>query len=221
MSIGKNIQTLRKQNNLAQDQLAQKCNVSRQTISRWECDEVLPDTNNLITLSKLFNKSLDEIVFDKKNETNEKPTKKFYKPLLIIVLIISLLINSITFINYLSTKKNSIYGTWTYQEDGFDITLIIKETEEIKPTYSVIEKHPNQYSDIKVYKYYITENANIRQEYDAKLIEHNLQDEKEAGIKYRIPGQKDELYYDQKTNTMIFKCERFFGKVEFKLEKIK
>ena len=139
MSIGKNIQTLRKQNNMSQDQLAQKCNVSRQTISRWECDEVLPDTNNLITLSKLFNKSLDEIVFDKKNETNEKPTKKFYKPLLIIVLIISLLINSITFINYLSTKKNSIYGTWTYQEDGFDITLIIKETEE--QTKQMVEEH--------------------------------------------------------------------------------
>lgn len=118
MSIGKNIQTLRKENKMSQDQLAQKCNVSRQTISRWECDEVLPDTNNLITLSKLFNKSLDELVFDsKKKETKNNKWK--------IIGLISLVINCVCILSILITsiqqKENepSISGTYElYVESG-------------------------------------------------------------------------------------------------------
>ena len=73
MNIGNNIRQLRKANHLSQEELAQKCNVSRQTISRWESNEVLPDTNNLLILSKLFNVTLDEVVFGKKQkETNKK-----------------------------------------------------------------------------------------------------------------------------------------------------
>lgn len=39
-NIGNNIRQLRKANHLSQEELAQKCNVSRQTISRWESNEV-------------------------------------------------------------------------------------------------------------------------------------------------------------------------------------
>ncbi len=228
MSIGKNIQTLRKQNNMSQDQLAQKCNVSRQTISRWECDEVLPDTNNLITLSKLFNKSLDEIVFDKQPEIKENKTKKHFKPLLTIVLILSLVINLFTLFNYISTKKNTLVGTWAYQEDGYDITFIIKEVETInnKPIYSPITptkpiKQTTTYS-IEVYKNFLDRNTNIKSEYDSKLMVHHNQDDKEIGVKYKMTTiSNEEIYYDQKTNTLIYKCNPFIGKAEFKLEKIK
>ena len=40
MSIGKNILKLRKLNNLSQEELANKLNVTRQTISKWELDEL-------------------------------------------------------------------------------------------------------------------------------------------------------------------------------------
>lgn len=52
---------LRKKNNLSQEELANKLNISRQAISKWERAESSPDTDNLIALAKLYRISLDEL----------------------------------------------------------------------------------------------------------------------------------------------------------------
>jgi len=62
MSIGKNIQFLRKQQKITQEQLAEKMMVSRQTVSKWETDEVVPELNKLIELSDLFVCKLDTLI---------------------------------------------------------------------------------------------------------------------------------------------------------------
>lgn len=62
MSIGKNIQYLRKQRKLTQEQLAERMSVSRQTISRWEADEIVPELNKLVALSDMFSCKLDALV---------------------------------------------------------------------------------------------------------------------------------------------------------------
>lgn len=62
MSLGKNIYTLRKEKGYSQEELAHKCNVSRQAVSKWEADEVMPDTNNLLALSKIFQITIDELL---------------------------------------------------------------------------------------------------------------------------------------------------------------
>lgn len=62
MSIGANIQFLRKQKKITQEQLADIMNVSRQTVSRWESDEVTPELNKLVELSKHFSCKLDSLV---------------------------------------------------------------------------------------------------------------------------------------------------------------
>lgn len=62
MSIGKNIQYLRKQKKLTQEQLAEVMSVSRQTISRWEADEIVPELNKLVALSDEFSCKLDALV---------------------------------------------------------------------------------------------------------------------------------------------------------------
>lgn len=54
MSLGKNIQYLRKQKKITQEQFAEMMSVSRQTISRWESDKIIPELSKLITLSELF-----------------------------------------------------------------------------------------------------------------------------------------------------------------------
>lgn len=43
MSLGKNIQYLRKQKKITQEKLADEMAVSRQTVSRWEADEIVPE----------------------------------------------------------------------------------------------------------------------------------------------------------------------------------
>ena len=60
--LGNKLYAFRKQARLSQESLAEQLNVSRQAVSKWECGEALPDTENLIALAKLYNLSLDELI---------------------------------------------------------------------------------------------------------------------------------------------------------------
>lgn len=53
----------RKLHNLSQEDLAEKLGVSRQAISKWERAETSPDTDNLILLSKIYQVSLDDLLY--------------------------------------------------------------------------------------------------------------------------------------------------------------
>lgn len=59
MSIGKRISNLRKQYSYSQEYVADKVNVSRQAVSKWERDQAAPDTYNLIALAELFNVTVE------------------------------------------------------------------------------------------------------------------------------------------------------------------
>ena len=62
MSLGNNIQYLRKINRLNQEQFAEKMDVSRQTVSRWESNEVTPELNKLVDMCSIFSCDLDTLV---------------------------------------------------------------------------------------------------------------------------------------------------------------
>nr|MBR4281102.1 helix-turn-helix domain-containing protein [Clostridia bacterium] len=62
MYLSKNIYLLRKQRRLTQEQLAETMNVSRQTISKWESGEMIPELQKLIELCDLFSCKLDALV---------------------------------------------------------------------------------------------------------------------------------------------------------------
>lgn len=62
MSLGKNIGYLRKQKKITQEQLAEKMGVSRQTISKWESDEIVPELGKLVSLCGIFSCKLDSLV---------------------------------------------------------------------------------------------------------------------------------------------------------------
>lgn len=58
------LQKLRKEFNITQEGLADKLNVSRQAVSKWESGTGYPDTEKLIQISKIFNVTMDELVND-------------------------------------------------------------------------------------------------------------------------------------------------------------
>ena len=60
--LGNKIQKLRKENNLTQEELASKIDVTRQTISKWELNESTPDIIYSKKLAETFNISLDELL---------------------------------------------------------------------------------------------------------------------------------------------------------------
>lgn len=62
MSLGENLQFLRKRENMTQEQLAEILEVSRQSVSKWESDNTYPETDKLIQLADLFHCSLDDLM---------------------------------------------------------------------------------------------------------------------------------------------------------------
>ena len=66
MSLGEKIREQRKQAGLSQEQLAEKLNVSRQAITKWETDKGIPDVANLIAISDEFELIKGDISVKKK-----------------------------------------------------------------------------------------------------------------------------------------------------------
>jgi Predicted transcription factor, homolog of eukaryotic MBF1 len=68
MKFSEKLMSLRKSKGMSQEDLATKLNVTRQTISKWELDQTVPDMNKLAELAKLFEISIDELMNDTKTE---------------------------------------------------------------------------------------------------------------------------------------------------------
>ncbi len=62
MNIGEKIHQIRKMSGMTQEELAEKMNVSRQTISKWENGTAAPDLENAVLLCELFQISLDDFL---------------------------------------------------------------------------------------------------------------------------------------------------------------
>lgn len=76
MKLSDKIIKLRKANGWSQEDLAEKLNVSRQAISRWENGSALPDANNILQLSKLFHVTSDYLLNDDYSSDNDIPCVK-------------------------------------------------------------------------------------------------------------------------------------------------
>ena len=71
MSLGSNIGFLRKQKKFTQEQFAEKMGVTRQTVSRWESDEVVPELAKLVEISDFFACRLDSLVKENLSDQGE------------------------------------------------------------------------------------------------------------------------------------------------------
>ncbi len=68
MKLGEKLQQLRRQSGLSQEQLAAQLTVSRQAVSKWELGETIPDTENVVQLSRLFGVSCDYLLREEVDE---------------------------------------------------------------------------------------------------------------------------------------------------------
>lgn len=76
MKLSDKIVGLRKSDGMSQEDLAQKLNVSRQAISRWEMGTAMPDAANILQLSRLFDVTTDYLLNDEYQSDNDLPRVK-------------------------------------------------------------------------------------------------------------------------------------------------
>lgn len=129
MTLGNRIKELREKNNISQEKMSLDINVSRQTISKWENDTALPDSNNISVLCEYFNVTADYLLNGKEEEKQKNVIfDKKWLTIYIIYLIIGTVV--LTFgILFLTVDvfKNSvkITGTSSFIEFPVGIILIV------------------------------------------------------------------------------------------------
>lgn len=120
MSIkqGEYLKKLRTENNLSQEKLGEKLGLSRQSISKWEQGNAVPDIENIMKLAKLYNVSVDSILNgeeDKKEEILKEenaPDKSIEPPV-------------DTFENEVSQKKKQkVHHTWVFYSYPVLMTIL-------------------------------------------------------------------------------------------------
>ena len=73
MTFGEKLQELRRRSGMSQDTLAEKLEVSRQAVSKWERDETMPETEKVVRIAQLFNVSTDYLLLSTPAQENPQP----------------------------------------------------------------------------------------------------------------------------------------------------
>lgn len=143
--FGENLRCLRLANNLTEEELAKKINVSKIDILNWESNTDFPSDFILNQLSEIFNCNIDELTCTKKKSSRNKLFIIFSSIFLIIILFVIIML-----INF-SPKKISNY----IKEDSSTLLKIeIKLYNDDKRVYTVDESEKNlfliEFKKIKV-----------------------------------------------------------------------
>ena len=82
MNFGEKLYELRKEKNLSQEEVAEKLNVTRQTVSKWETNQSTPDFDKIVPLCEFFEITTDELLTGRKAEKIiEEKEEKIEEPL--------------------------------------------------------------------------------------------------------------------------------------------
>lgn len=95
MVLGEQIKKHRRLLNMTQEDLCQKLNTTRQTVSKWEKNMIEPDINTLLKLSNIFDISLNELITGEKDSINnsrgmnvwEFLSEKWWLVIIVVVII--------------------------------------------------------------------------------------------------------------------------------------
>ena len=154
MKFDENLRAFRKQKEFSQEYLAEKMNVSRQTISKWENGTAMPDLKKLTDLAKLFDVSMDELLGTSSPDYNSEPTDnaelesvkreleeykdKNKKTTAVLgavsaVLVVALIIVSVNLSNSIKNLQSKIDGLPAnqviYQNDSEDDNSILSDVD--------------------------------------------------------------------------------------------
>lgn len=76
MTLGEKIQELRRRSGMSQDLLAEKLEVSRQAVSKWERDEASPETDKIVRIAQVFGVSTDYLLLEAPSQSQSIPPQE-------------------------------------------------------------------------------------------------------------------------------------------------
>lgn len=100
MDISERIQSLRKSKSLSQEQLAEKLNVSRQAVSKWESGSSVPDTEKIILLSDCLNTTTDYLLKGTSPQNGKINTAANYLIVSTAVNVIGLVVSAVSWLEF-------------------------------------------------------------------------------------------------------------------------
>lgn len=145
MKFSEKIFKLRKQHGMSQEDLAEKLNVSRQAISRWEGGSAQPDATNVLQLSKLFEVTADYLLNDEYNsdkdvlvvKNTETATRQKIKKIIALcvsafgmfgnftIYILSRFIKVL--VPYISYNNGEKWYNWNREHTGYSYKYFVQE----------------------------------------------------------------------------------------------
>ena len=137
MSFSEKLIELRKKEGFSQEELAEKVNVSRQSVSKWESGQSTPEMDKLIMLSNIFNISIDELVGKEQTNNKEnvkvinKESNKKHKILKVIAIIIIIYFVVFAFKFILLTRHEIIIDS--FSENNYTIMESIINHDDTLP----------------------------------------------------------------------------------------
>ena len=195
MNLKDKLIKLRKDNNLTQDELAEKLYVSRQTVSNWENGKFYPDIETLILISNTFNVSLDDLLKTDKKVIKDMDKKiKSHKKLTITIVLLIIIFISSLFLGYKYHKNHTItkvivkeipenYTIWSttdYRISNIDYETLKYYEGKYVDIYIESEEYFNNSAEpiaanVKVFDYgYGSISFVVNEEDYAKLCEYNI-----------------------------------------------
>lgn len=221
MKFSEKLENLRKSKGMSQEALAQKLNVTRQTVSKWELDQTTPDMSKLIEISKIFEISLDELANNNNIETSnsettykessiEKNNKKISVIIFIIGLIISIILCGIGFIKQKQSDKtneqayNDAYALSQANVDTANKRLseIISELNNLKEQINNMEIEIDNMRNER--QKIFTEDREFSARYYAKDNEITVKESELANLTEKYNNLDSEGYKLQNTDYTVY-----------------
>ena len=157
MKFNEKLIKLRKEKALSQEELGEKLNVTRQTVSKWELGQTTPDMDKLIEMAKLFNVTTDELlketdeeqeqtIYTKENNNTSKKNTAIVVGLIILLLVI---VGSITFLTVSKINAAKTGGGFIDKIINKSSNMIdnLENTFESKKS-NILEKYNEQVNEM-------------------------------------------------------------------------
>ena len=202
MKFDEKLMSLRKAKGWSQEELANKIGVSRQTISKWESSQTIPDMNKLMELSKIFEISVDELINEENKDENKNKvnifTKINLKPTNILLIIACILIFvGLIIIILLYKHRNS---NKLYVEDIIMITYSFTITENVYVTEIYSFDENEQCVGSNFYVSVINDS-----DYDNIVKDIINRENEKIHMVYNVRINENEITWSKKINKKIYK----------------